>query len=215
MKQTDFFKLLLENDKDKLMNFLLSKGKSPKPICPIMFINKEKENEKKMTELEKTINEIKETTKQIAVNRMDEVKVMKCMLNDSEFNIALYDRNGQIGTRCPREEAVGFVSNIVSGSTGLSGKDARHLAENYEFTNKDATFLLNNMKDFLDVYTSTGRKINLIQNANTEASVYIEEKPARTISVPDRQEPGKKKEVQTKAFNKLVCSSTCPKYKEE
>ena len=47
MKKTDdseFFKLLLKNDKIELENFLLSKGKEPKPICPIMFV-KENKNE--------------------------------------------------------------------------------------------------------------------------------------------------------------------------
>lgn len=39
---SEFFKLLLKNDKRDLENFLLSKGKEPKPICPIMFVEENK-----------------------------------------------------------------------------------------------------------------------------------------------------------------------------
>ena len=37
LKKDEFFELLLLNDEIKLKNFINSEGKSPKPICPIMF----------------------------------------------------------------------------------------------------------------------------------------------------------------------------------
>lgn len=39
-----FIELLKRNKEEEIMNFLISKGKSPKPVCPIIFI-KDKENE--------------------------------------------------------------------------------------------------------------------------------------------------------------------------
>ena len=42
-QKSDFFKLLLQNDETELKKFLYSKGKKPKPFCPIQFIQKEDE----------------------------------------------------------------------------------------------------------------------------------------------------------------------------
>lgn len=165
------------------------------------------------SELEQIISEIKKSTTQIAANRVDEVRVMKSMLNDKNFSIGVYDRNiGYIGQKCPHNDAVKFVKNIVSGTTGLDNKDSQVLAEKYQFTNKDANFLLSNMKDFLQVYTTTGRKINIMQSADTEAALYTREINSSKKQVPDKDNPGKTKEVTTSPYTKLVSVSKCPKY---
>ena len=36
-----FFDMLCRNDDKEIEEFLLSKGKNPKPVCPIMFIKEE------------------------------------------------------------------------------------------------------------------------------------------------------------------------------
>lgn len=71
--------------------------------------------------MENLMAEIREVTKkQKASSRVDEIKVMKTMLNDPNFSISVYDKNkGYIGTRCPREEAVKFAANLSSAITGL------------------------------------------------------------------------------------------------
>ena len=169
--------------------------------------------EKQKSELELVIDEIKQNTKQIAINKVDENRIMRCMLNDKDFRIGIYDRNlGYIGEKCPHDEAVTFVKNIISGSTGLDGKDSKHLAENYEFTKRDAGFLLDNMRDFIQVYTSTGRKINIMQTEDTEACLFTKQVPSSTKSVPDKENPGNIKKINTSAYTKLVSSSKSPKY---
>lgn len=40
IKNSELFDILLRNNQEELQDFLLSKGKGPKPICPIIFINK-------------------------------------------------------------------------------------------------------------------------------------------------------------------------------
>ena len=168
------------------------------------------------SELENLVTEIKKSTSQISINKVDEIRVMKCMLNDSEFNISVYDKNiGYVGQRCPHEEAVGFIKNIISGATGLDGKDSRHLAEKYEFTKRDASFLLDNMRDFLQVYTSTGRKINIMQTGATEACVFTRPVAAGTKCVPDKENQGTSKKITTAPYIKLVSVTKCPKYNEE
>lgn len=166
------------------------------------------------SELELLVSEIKKNTaNQIAINKIDEVRVMKTMLNDSEFKIGIYDKSlGYVGDKCPHDEAVGFVKNIIAGATGLDAKDSRHLAENYEFTKRDASFLIDNMRDFIQVYTSTGRKINVMQTANTEACLYTKSVGATNKSVPDKSNPGTNKKVLTSPYIKLMTESRCPKY---
>lgn len=165
------------------------------------------------SELDQLITKIKNEVTSRSINKVDEVLVMRSMLNDKNFTLGVYDKNqGYMGQRCPHNEAVSFVKNIISGATGLERKDAEVLAEHYEFTKRDSNFLLNNMRDFLNVYTSTGRKINIMQNANTEACLYT--KPVDSIKkqVPDKDNPGKSKEVTTAPYVKLVSSTHCPKY---
>ena len=170
----------------------------------------------KKSELEQVISDIKKRATQVAINRVDEVTVMRSMINDPDFYIGIYDKNqGYIGQRSPRAEAVNFAKNIISNTTGLDSKDSKFLAENYKFTKRDANFLVTNMKDFLTVYTSTGRKINVIQNAETEASLYTREVPAGKKCVPDKDAPGGSREVETTPYTKLVSVTRCPKYKKD
>lgn len=169
-----------------------------------------------MTELEGIISEIKKNTKQKAINKIDEVRVMKSMLNDPEFTIGVYDRtNGYIGQKSPHNEAVKFVKDIVSGTTHLDNKDSQVLAENYKFTTKNANFLLDNMRDFLYVYTSTGRKINIMQSAATEACIFTKDIQSVNKSVPDKDNPGKIKMIQTTPYTKVVVTNKSPKYNKK
>ena len=88
------------------------------------------------TELESLVQEIKNSTNQIAINKVDEVRVMKAMLNDKDFTLGVFDKaSGYLGQKSPHEDAVKFVKNVMQGATGLDSKDSKHLAENYEFTN--------------------------------------------------------------------------------
>ena len=165
------------------------------------------------SELEQLVYDIRKSTSQVAINKVDEVRVMTSMFNDPDFSLGVYDKTqGYIGQRSPHQEAVKFVKNIISGATGLDSKDSMHLAENYEFTKRDSNFLLTNMRDFLTVYVSTGRKIGLIQSADIDASVFTKEIKASEKLVPDKDNPGSTKKVPTSGYTKLVSSSKCPRY---
>jgi hypothetical protein len=170
-----------------------------------------------MTEMEKLIAEIKEaTSKQTSINKADEIRVMTTMLNDPEFSVGVYDKKlGYIGQKSPHDEAVSFVADVIQRSTGLDKADSKHLAENFEFTKRDANFLLSNMRNFLSVYVNTGRKINVIQDDKTEANVFVRNIPASTKIIPDKDNPGQNKTIKTAPYVKLVSQSRCPKYNGE
>lgn len=169
-----------------------------------------------MEQLKDVISEIKDNVSQKSINKVDEIKVMKAMLNDPDFSLTVYDKNlGAIGERCPHSEAIQFITNVISTATGLDRKSTRLLADKYEFTKRDSSFLLDNMRDFLRVYTDTGRKINIMQTESTEACLFTCDVPSGMKSVPDRDNPGKNKQVKTNPYTKLVSSTKCPKYNKK
>lgn len=155
------------------------------------------------------MTEIREVTKhQKSASRVDEIRVMRTMLNDPDFTVSVYDRNrGLIGKRCPREEAVKFVAGITSNITGLDIKSATECANKYEFTKKDAMFFIDTNRDFNSTYLSTGRKLPIIQSENAEAAIFYRPVETRTKSVP-----GTDSKSVVPSFNKVVCRSKSPKY---
>src|SRR5574344_569076 len=129
------------------------------------------EKKQEPTTMNSLMAEIREITKkQKAASRVDEIRVMKTMLNDPDFTVSIYDHNkGLIGQRSPREEAVKFISTVTSDMTGLDTKTAMDLGNKYEFTKKDAMFMLDMSKDFTTTYLSTGRKLPVVQGPDSEA----------------------------------------------
>lgn len=165
--------------------------------------------EQTMKELMAEIREV--TKKQKSCNKVDEIRVMRTMLNDPDFEVSIYDKNkGLIGTRSPRTEAVKFISNVCSAVTGIDSKSADELANNYEFTKKDAIFLLDNSRDFTQTYLSTGRKINIVQSEKSQAELLVKPIPEKEKAIPAGD--GVKQITKVPGYDKIVAKSKCPKY---
>ena len=162
--------------------------------------------EQTMKELMKEIKEV--TKKQKSASKVDEIRVMRTMLNDPDFTVSVFDKNkGLIGTRCPREEAVKFASSICTSITGIDSKSANELAANYEFTKKDAIFMIENSRDFTSTYLETGRKYCLVQDKDMQASIFT-----KPIDSKEKQIPGTDKSITVPSYTKLICRSKNPKY---
>ena len=165
-----------------------------------------KDGELTMNEL---MGEIKEATqKQKSASRVDEIRVMKTMLNDPDFTISIYDKNkGLIGQKCPHEDAVKFLTGTTAAITGLDTKSASELVSKYEFTKKDAIFMVENCRDFVQTYLSTGRKLPIAQTEDSEASLFYRAVPSKEKIVP-----GAQKTTTVPSYNKVICKSRSPKY---
>jgi hypothetical protein len=165
-----------------------------------------KDGELTMNEL---MGEIKEATqKQKSASRVDEIRVMKTMLNDPDFTISIYDKNkGLIGQKCPHEDAVKFLTGTTAAITGLDTKSASELVSKYEFTKKDAIFMVENCRDFIQTYLSTGRKLPIAQTEDSEASLFYRAVPSKEKIVP-----GAQKTTTVPSYNKVICKSRSPKY---
>ena len=93
------------------------------------------------------IKEIDETRSQRSASAKDETRVMQAMLNDRNFVVDVYGRNGVIDQYCPSEDAHNMVANIIKGATKVSTKEAELLSDNYEFTKNDASTFVNISKE--------------------------------------------------------------------
>ena len=165
-------------------------------------------NPESMTELMDQIKEI--TKKQKSQNVNDEIKIQKCMLNDPDFKVGVFDKKkGLIGERCPREEAVNFISRVASEITGLDENSTKKLADNYEFSKKDAQVFLNMNRDFTTTYLKTGRKLGVIQSEDCEASLLYRPTASREKIVPGKDGT---KITTVPGYTKLISKSKAPKY---
>lgn len=165
-------------------------------------------NQESMAELMDQIKEV--TKKQKSQNVSDELKVQKCMLNDPDFKVGVYDKKkGLIGERCPREEAINFISEVSSEITGLDKESSFNLAKNYEFSKKDAQFFLNMNRDFTTTYLKTGRKLGIIQSEDCEASLLYRPTASREKIVPGKDGT---KVTTVPGYTKLISKSKAPKY---
>ena len=150
------------------------------------------------------------TAKQRSQNKGDELAVAQALLNDPDFQVGIYDKNkGLIGTRNVHEEAVKFISNITAEITGLDKKTAEEYANNYTFTKKDAMFIVNTTRDYTQIYLKSGRKFNIVQSDNAEATLFLRPAPAKEKIIPTKEGT---KLVKTGAYQKVACKSSCPKY---
>ena len=165
-------------------------------------------NEESMNDVMKQI--IESSKKQRSQNRNDEIRVQRAMLNDPNFKVGIYDKKeGLIGERCPREEAVQFIADVSSAITGLDKPTTSKLANDYEFSKKDAQFFINMNKDFISTYLKTGRKYGLVQNEDCEASILYRPTSSREKIIPAKD--GFKTTV-LPSYTKLISKSKAPKY---
>lgn len=138
-----------------------------------------------MEKVQELVKGIKESLTQSSASNRDEVEVMKHMLNDKDYKVDVYGKDGQIeGTYCPAESARLVASNIIQGTTKMSSAEAEELASNYEFKRKDAVELVELSKEFINTYLDTGRKIKLGDRAQKSITLSQKDKEVSTRTFP-------------------------------
>lgn len=161
--------------------------------------------------------EIQENHKQVSASQRDEVRVMQAMLNDTSYEIGVYNKSGKIGDYCPAKDFKSMQTNIVSSVTKISKDEAAKLVENYEATKADATSMVSISKEFINTYLSSGRKLPLggrekSNFALSEKVVPRTEKTYQRRVLADGEvnwEPGKKTIPEHKG---LKARSSCPSW---
>lgn len=156
------------------------------------------------------LTEVKSGVTKKTANKKDEITIAKAMLNDTEFEVGVYDNTGKVDVYNPAKDFRGMLTNVVSSTTKISSKEAAELVADYMITNADAETMVNVSKEFVNSYLHTGRKLNLGKRENMSASLILEHKQSCTRRVPNTDGT-----VVTPEYDKVKCSSPCPKWNKK
>lgn len=169
-----------------------------------------------MEKVQELLKEIREAGSTKA-SQKDELRVMRTMINDKDYKVGLYTKEGLQGTFCPAEEIREMASSVIKSTTKISEDEAKRLADEHEFTKSEAQNLINVSKEYVNTYLQTGKRLPLGGREQMNAVLIMENKQAGQISY--NQKVGVKEdespiiERRTKdvpAYQKVKCTSTCP-----
>lgn len=161
------------------------------------------------------VAEIKNSLSQRSSSQKDEVRVMRAMLNDPTYNVGVYDRSGKIGEYCPFEDSRNMLGSIINEATGIQPKEARALANTFEFSKKESESMVNISKEYINTYLHTNRKLPMGGREKSNASLLLKE-----ISESEKKYPnaiGDKNDKSTgttvvPAHESIKVSAPCPSY---
>ena len=172
-----------------------------------------------MEKVKEIIAEIKSNLSQTASSAKDEVKVMKAMLNDKEYKVDIYGKNGKEGEYCPAEDARKMMSSIISASAKIPAAEAEKLMDSYEFKKSDAVSMIGISKEFTNTFLQTGRKLPLgaREKSNVSLSLKVVEAASRTYPKKvgvnaDGTDRYEKAETKVKAHESVKVHAPCPSW---
>lgn len=137
----------------------------------------------KTTEL---IAEIKKNLSQQNASHKDEVAVMQSMLSDPSYEVAVYKKDGPVGTYNPCKEFRGMCSSIIESTTKIPAAEAQAVMENYSVKKSEADAMVGISKEFIHTYLATGRKLPLGGRETSDVSLSPKSIPESVRSCPRR-----------------------------
>lgn len=163
------------------------------------------------------IQEIKENVTQVSASQKDEVLVMRAMLNDRDYEVGVYGKEGQIGTFSPAKEAREMIGSVISGAVSMKQAEAQELANAYDFKKSEAANMVNISKEYINTYLQTGRKLPLGGRETMDAALSLKTVEPSVKRYPKKvgvDENGKNKydfkEVNVNAHQSIKAHGSCP-----
>lgn len=140
-----------------------------------------------MENVKDLLKEIKEgLSDKVASSQKDEVRVMRAMLNDKDYRVGIYGKDGKEGEICPSEEARNMITSVISGAAKIPQAEAEKLAEDYEFKKNEAQAMVNISKEFINTYLDSGRKLPLGGRETSNVSLTKKEIPEKVRTFPKK-----------------------------
>ena len=118
-----------------------------------------------------TISEIKANVKQHSASIKDEVSVMQALMNDRDYEVEVFKKNGNNTTFAPGREFRGMISDVMSSAAKINKDEAAQLINDYDFKRSQAETMVDMTKEYIYAYTSTGRKFKLGGRADANVSL--------------------------------------------
>ena len=132
------------------------------------------------------IKEIKEGLSQVNSSHKDEILVMQAMLNDPDYEVTMYGKNGPTGTYNPCKDFRGMCSSIIASTTKIPTEEAKTLMDGYTVKKGEADTMVNVSKEFVNTFLHTGRKLPLGGRENSDVSLCLKEVPETVRACPRR-----------------------------
>lgn len=165
------------------------------------------------------VKSIREGLTQQNSSQKDEVAVMRAMLNDREYQVGVYGKEGQIGTFCPASEAREMAASVIAGAAKIATAEARQLADEYDFTKSDAQNMVNISKEYVNTYLQTGRKLPLGGRETSDVSLMQKNVEATQRTYPkqvgvdqDGNKVYEKATTEVKAHTTIKAQGSCPSW---
>lgn len=172
-----------------------------------------------MEKVMELISEIKTNLSQTSSSQKDEVRVMKAMLNDREYTVGVYGKDGKECSYCPSADARQMMAGIMSSAAKIPQSEAEKLMSEYEFKKSDATSMISIAKEFTNSFLQTGRKLPLGGREKSDVSLSLKEVEATTRSYPkkvgvngDGSPRYEKAETKVGAHQSIKVHAPCPSW---
>jgi hypothetical protein len=163
------------------------------------------------------IKDVQDNLTNASASHKDEVRIMQAFLNDTSYEVGIYDKTGKVGVVAPAKEFRSVISNAIVATTKISKEEADSLVAGYEAKKSDAESMLTVSKEFLNTYLQTNRKIGLGGREKSNVSLIKKEIKESTRSYPKQvgvDAAGKpiyeKAEVKVSPYDSIKVSSPCP-----
>lgn len=172
-----------------------------------------------MSKVNELINEIRTNLSQTSSSAKDEERVMRAMLNDREYKVDVYSKEGKIGEFCPAEEARNMIASVIASTVKISNEEAKKLADAHEFKKSESQAMINISKEFINTYLQTGRKLPL--GGRKYSDVKLSEKHVEATTKAYQRKIGvnadgspryEKAFADVKAHNTIRVHSSCPEW---
>ena len=121
-----------------------------------------------------------------SASRKDEIKVMQAMLNDTSYEVDVYNKDGVESTYNPAKDFRNMCSNIISKSAQIPLAEATNLVDKYEVTKSDASSMVNISKEFVNTYIHSGRKLPLGSREYSDVSLGLKKVDESTRLYPTK-----------------------------
>lgn len=173
-----------------------------------------------MTNVKELVKEIRSNLSQVSSSQKDEVQVMRTMLNDREYKVDVYGKDGKEGEYCPSDDARSMISSVISSTTKISAAEAVKLANEHEFTKSEATSMIGISKEFINTFVETGRKLPLGGRKDSNVALAVKDVETANRTYPKRvgvNEDGtariEKATVKVPAHKSIKVFGPCPNWK--
>ena len=165
-----------------------------------------------MTSAYDIIKDVKSNVTQCSSSKKDEITVMQAMMNDTNFSVDVYSKDGKVDEYYPSRELRKVVTNVVASTTHIPVKEATELVNAYEFTRVDAAAMVNMSKEFVNTYLQTGRKLPLGGRKNSDVELMWKNIEDRTTEIPIKSETGERLNTFIPAHGGIKAINPCPEW---